>query len=405
MERQHVPEVDHEGALNLGARAAAGEEEVLGALRSFREEELRRETALVALAVHWARLNPGEMVDPADRLGRATLTPMEEMWEELAHHGCPHVEDLSIPAFAEAAGMTEFRAGSLIREALLLVFLLPRVWERAAAGQIEVWRARKLASECWGLRPAALAYIDRNMSLATARHTEHGRAGIIQEARIRYMPEEVAEEEAQAGEYRGVAFDWQEHGRAGVVEFGGAPDLNDARDLGAAVSAGAEAVRALGADAPLQVRRSWALGDLARAAHSNAASLPTSQPVAFHPDCACQQPRPRWDGRAPVASEVKVYLHLTPGALAASAEAAAARAPGARPPGAGASPGEVVRVEGKGIPAGTVFLPEVVKGWFSRPGPSPGHRVVIRPVVDLSDHHHTEAYEVPERIKEHVSLR
>lgn len=376
-----------DGALDVPVRAAADEDAVLDSLRDFRAEELRREKAMVLLAVQWARLKPGEALDPGDTFGRLSQSGMEEMWEALAAHGCPHVDDLAVPAFAAAAGMTEFQAGNLIRESLLLVFLLPRVWGRAAAGQLEVWRARKLASECWGLSPEALAYIDRNMSLATARHTEGGRAGIIEEAKIRYLPEVVEREEELAKERRCVEFNWEEDPRTGTVHFGGALELTDARDLEAAVAAGAEAIKNLGSEAPLSVRRSWALGDLARAAQCAPAEPQATPLIPFHPDCACQQERPRWNGTGVPASEVKVYLHLTPEALTEDGQLAP------------------IRVEGKGIPPGTVITAETIREWFTRPGSQPGHRVRIRPVIDLADHQHVDAYEVPERIKEQVGLR
>src|SRR5690625_5786793 len=85
---------------------------------------------MVLLAVQWARLNPG-----VERSGVGAVDGEELLWEEIAAKGCPLVEDLAVPAFADAAGLSEYQGRKLIREALLLVFLLPRVWKRAQAGQ------------------------------------------------------------------------------------------------------------------------------------------------------------------------------------------------------------------------------------------------------------------------------
>lgn len=358
---------------------AAPGDVVLDSLRAFRAEEIRRDQAMVLLAVEWVRLNPAEeLTDPRDRLAMDHRTPMEEMWEELAYRGCPHVDALTIPAFAEAAGLSEFQASKLVRESILLVYLLPSVWERASRGQIDVWRARKLADESWGLTPEALAYIDRNMSLTAARHTQKGREAIIAEAKLRFMPEVVEEEEEEAKEYRGAELGWEELGHTGVVGFGAGLELPDALDLEAALSAGAEALKLLDPEAPLAVRRSWALGDLARGA-------------VFHPECACQNgsATERTAGR-PVP-QVKMYIHLTPEAFAPS-----------RAPASGSPP---VRVEGPGIPGRFVFTPEIVRGWLTRPSVLPGPRVTIRPVVDLAEEQHVDAYEVPDRMKEHLALR
>lgn len=68
--------------------------------------------------------------------------------------------------------MTDPSASRLISESLMLVYLLPRVWQRVLDGQLEVWRALLLAAECAPLTPEVIAYVDRNMALSTARHTE-----------------------------------------------------------------------------------------------------------------------------------------------------------------------------------------------------------------------------------------
>ncbi len=123
--------------------------------------------------------------------------------------------------------------------------------------------------------------------------------------------------------------------------------------------------------------------------------------------------RPAWGGTGTPKSRVSVYLHLTPDALVHPSVADVPGRHSEQPnhqgipvpihPGSGELP--PIRVEGRGIPSGTVLSPETVKGWFTRPSAVPGPKVTFRPVVDLEDHHHVDAYEIPERIKEHVALR
>src|SRR5690625_4782605 len=180
-----------------------GQDVVLESLRAFHQEHLRREQGLVLLAVQWARLNPGvqrTLPDGSPNTCRGAVDPEDLIWEDLAARGCPQMEDLAIPAFAVAAGISEFQARKLVRESLMLVFLLPRVWKAASTGQVGVWRARALAGECWDLTPEAVDYVDRLMALSTARHTQAGRAGVIAEAKQRFMPEQAQEERQIAQE-------------------------------------------------------------------------------------------------------------------------------------------------------------------------------------------------------------
>lgn len=405
------------------------QDKVLESLRIFNEEYLRREQGLVLLAVQWAKLNPGlkrTLRDGSPNTSTDGVDPEDLIWEELAEKGCPYFDNLAVPAFAIAAGVTEFQARKLIHEALMLVHLLPRVWQRARSGEVDVWRARALADECWDLTPEAIDYVDRVMSLSNARHTIGGRDGVIKEARIRHMPEEVDEDETYAQQGRGVEISTEEWGTAGVAHVGGVLDLPDAVDLEKAVAAGADALKKLGSDAPLDVRRSWALGDIARNAQMGATpllslsdlsrrSMPSDAP-RFHPDCACAlgllPP-----GKAAPLGKVMMYLHLTPGALCNLPNSG--NDPGAnsaKPPGSPLLPESdrtalpksgknVIRVEGVGIPRGFAVTSELVKSWLQRPTVSNPPGIIFRPIIDLNDHSHVEAYEIPERLKEQVKLR
>src|SRR5690625_396865 len=249
-----------------GTKVAAPEHDVvLASLRAFHEEHVRREKGLVLLAIQWVKLNPaGDQAPDA-----AHAVDDEAMWQEMADKGCPRVEDLTIPAFAQTAGLSEYQARKLIRQSVMLIYLLPRVWKRVRAGEVDVFRARLLADDCWDLTPAAVDYVDKLMSLSTARHTQNGRENVIEEARLRYMGREVAEEEERAQERRcfEVMFDRAEHGK---VPVWGLLDLVDAVDLDQALTEGAAQLKEEGSQASLAVRRSWALGDLARNAGGQA---------------------------------------------------------------------------------------------------------------------------------------
>src|SRR5690625_1576173 len=378
---------------------------VLDSLRAFHAEYLRREVGLVALAVQWARLNPGlkrTMPDGSPNTSTGGVHPEDLIWEELAEKGCLHMDDLAIPVFAAAAGLSELQARKLVRESLMLVHLLPRVWHRAQEGHVEIWRVRQLADECWDLTPEAVDYVDRLMSLSTARHTQNGREGVIEEARLRYMREVVEQEELAAQEKRCFNMSTDEWQRRGVADVSGTLDLPDALDLEKAIAAGAEALRKLGSDAPLDVRRSWALGDLARAGQGAFLGLipagrphdrpmPETAPV-FRPDCACAMGL-RPPGMSAPPSHVLMYVHLTPDAFTTApgrgAGAGSSPRPGAEPsvmascqdPPEGTAVPEsgsaVARVQGSGVPGGMAVRPELIRSWFTRHRAVPGPKIKI----------------------------
>jgi hypothetical protein len=49
----------------------------------------------------------------------------------------------------------------------------------------------------------------------------------------------------------------------------------------------------------------------------------------------------------------------------------------------------------------TPVTAEQIRAWCGRPGTT----LVVKPVIDLADHVHVEAYEVPDRIAERIALR
>lgn len=387
----------HPRLRRLQYQSATSPEEILDSLGAIAEEERQREVAKVLLALEWARLNPAKHAALAPRVddGSRRADPIreaQEIWLALAEFGCFHVDELSVPAFAEAARISEFKARTFLAEAMLLVMLLPKVWKRAADGHIDVWRAMKLAAECWELTPDAVGYVDHHMSKTNARHTPMGRAGIIEEAKIRFMAEQVEEEKARPQETRGVYFDFQLDQQAGLAHIAATMSLLDGIDLKLAIEAGAKHLKDQGSEAPLGVRQAWALGDLARSSkHLPAKPLigsNGSSPIDG-PDAEPQSDRPRWSGTGTGDSNVMVYLHLTAEAFI----------------GGEFSNCTPIRVEGKSVPRGTVLTPMVIQEWFNRPHAGLGHKVIVRPVIDLGDHHHVDAYEVPDRIKELVRLR
>src|SRR5699024_8617318 len=93
------------------------------------------------------------------------------VFDELAATGCVSFDDDAVAEFAIAAGLTEHSARKLIRESIMLIHFLPRVWSRVLSGGLDVWRARNLAGDCFGLTPKAIDFIDSQMAGSAARIT------------------------------------------------------------------------------------------------------------------------------------------------------------------------------------------------------------------------------------------
>ncbi len=87
---------------------------------------------------------------------------------------------------------------------------------------------------------------------------------LLEEAIARFMPEEADNRRRAAADGRRFDIDTTNTSLHGTASVWGELDVADALDLDAAVSAGAEHLKALGSTDSLDVRRATAVGDLAR---------------------------------------------------------------------------------------------------------------------------------------------
>jgi hypothetical protein len=186
---------------------------------------------------------------------------------------------------------------------------------------------------------------------------------LVSEAIARFMPEEADRRRRRAAEGRRFDIDTRQAGLDGTTDVWGTLDTADALDLDAAVAAGAAQLRELGSTASLDVRRATALGVLAR--QQLALDLTTTAAAGRG-----QQQRSSRRGR-----RVVLYVHLSDAALRG---------------------GGLGRVENTHSPVSS----EQVREWCG----TPGTQVTLKPVIDLNDHVHVEAYEVPDRLEEQARL-
>lgn len=365
-------------------------EQVLEGLAGARDQMRRIERANVLLAVEWAKQHPAEgapSVGAVEVGSPPRYASGQGQWAELAAMGCLYIDDRFVPEFAIAAGLTEHSARKLLRESLMLVHLLPLVWYRVLHGALEVWRARALAADCWGLSHEAIRFIDERMSTRTARLTPTARERVVEEARRRFMDASDSQARREAQDSRCVEIDFAQE-RHGVVPIFGALDLADALALEAALKTGAQGLRDLGAQESVEVRRAWALGDLARAATGQGMLEPAPQgPVPWLSAASAGEPaeaggRPFWNGKGATPPQVKLFIHLKE------------------------SDPEFVSVEGSGLQGARTFRAQEFKEWFTRPTMAGGFipPVTIRSVIGLEDFEATGSYSPTDRIRDHVQL-
>ena len=202
--------------------------------------------------------------------------------------------------FAAAVGLPTETGKAYLGEALELRHRLPRTWARVGSGDLAAWRARRIARATIALSPAAAGFVDDQVAPFAHRIRPSGVDRLVEEAIVRFMPEEARRRREAAEDGRHV------HVHTGQVSFEGTVwvqaevDLADALDLDTALSAGAARLADLGSAASLDVRRSEALGEMAR--HQLSLDLDTG-------------PRPRRPRLR--AGEVVLHVHLSEDAITA----------------------------------------------------------------------------------------
>ena len=214
----------------------------------------------------------------------------------------------------------------------------------------------------------AAAFVDAQVAPFAHRIGLAALERLIAEAIARFMPDKAAEDAEKSADSRHFTIDHQQVSFGGTSQLTGELDLADALDLDAAVAKGAQQLLALGSTDSLDVRRSIAAGQIAR--NQLALDLDDRKDEAASAPPAADRSRVRW---------CCTCTSPTP------------RSPGPK------------RVAGAG--AGREQAPDPHR----RPDPhlvrQPDTEVIVKPVIDLNEHIHVEGYEVPDRLREQVTLR
>jgi hypothetical protein len=115
--------------------------DVLRVARRARAEAMHADAVLMTAAVTWAEQHPPESIDET----ATWISPGGDTGLTLAGEGAPLVAEFCIAEFALAIGRSTDGGRALIAAAVELKYRLPRCWARMRSGDLEAWRARRIA--------------------------------------------------------------------------------------------------------------------------------------------------------------------------------------------------------------------------------------------------------------------
>ncbi|WP_395659832.1 DUF222 domain-containing protein [Nocardioides sp.] len=307
---------------------------MLTAAAATREAIADLEVQQLIQATDWVVLHPGEQVDTSIEFGMRDL--------QIAGDGAPTVDEAAVAEFALAVGRTTDSGRHLLGDAVELRYRLPRLWARVVAGEVAVWKARKVAQATTSLPPDAAAVVDQRLAWCAHRCSFAEIERQVEKARAEHDPDAAEERRVAALERRRFDIDLDHATPDGLVHVEGELDLADAVALEEQIRAKAAT---LDLELPLDVRRSMAAGLLGAG---------------------------DGDGDGESSVEVMVYVHLRPDQPSADVENTR-----------------------------STVTTEHVRDWCQRAGT----KVTIRPVIDLSAELSTDCYEPTEVMKEQIGLR
>ncbi|WP_170970133.1 HNH endonuclease signature motif containing protein [Nocardioides jishulii] len=341
----------------------------LVALARERSAAVRRaEADILLVAYEWAVAHPA-LPDGSD----AAVFHSPFGTEPISGDGTPEVDEYAVAELGGALGLSTDAAKKLIGHALELAHRLPKLWARVTAGEVPVWRARLVAEAtihaCPALPTEGVAWIDTQVAPFVEKA---GRAQVdrLIERAMKLYGLATEDDDAEQPDTHHVRIDTEAGAFAGTMRVEAELDVADALDLEQAVAAGAAGLKAGGSEESLDVRRSLALGELAR--HQTALDLASTGAGEGAADDTVERT---------TARRVDLHLHFT----------------------ASVEPDESISFSATGLMENRqrLILLDQVRRWVAT-----SHTDVrVLPVVDLNESLSTERYEPTDRQRRQVQLR
>ena len=335
---------------------------LLDAFRASRRVEAAEQVRQVQLALEFCAFNSPDSRHPASTL------PGTEGELALAGEGAPGVAEFAVVEFGAVAGMSTEAARRYLGRCLELGHRLRWVWRATRLGRVPAWRALRIAEQTQPLPPEGAAWVDAQVAPVAGRVGPIVLQRLVQEAIIRFDPETAAQQALEAAETRHATISLDQaltELGAGVVATGhleAVLDAADALDLDAALADLAADLAAAGDADSVEVRRSKALGLLAR---GEGVDLPESV-----------EPRPR--------RQVVLHVHLAQAALH------------------GYGDGIATLTRPSGYPLGQVTV-EQVQDWCHQPHAQTQPQIIVKPVLDLAELITCPGYQPSARLREQVT--
>src|SRR6478735_1933614 len=178
----------------MAATTIARTDQVLEAARSNARSITELEIERLLLALEWAELHPGDDVDYSVSWTERDL--------EVAGDGAPTVAEFAIAEFALAIGLSADQGVAYVGDAVELAHRLPKLWQRVLAGEVVIWKARKVAQQTKSLPMDAAGYVDRNIAPALHRCSLVQIERTVEAARAEFDPAAAEEKRVAEAEQR-----------------------------------------------------------------------------------------------------------------------------------------------------------------------------------------------------------
>ncbi|HYG93000.1 MAG TPA: HNH endonuclease signature motif containing protein [Nocardioides sp.] len=325
----------------------------------------RRRLEVVELAEIWEWADHHTLTTPE---GAATIMAGHlDTGIPLAGTGAPLVSEFAAIELVAALELSPESGRDYLGKVLELGWRLPDIRAALLQDRCPVFKALRVADLTRALSEDAAWWIDTQLSFAIGTCTWAQVERLVEEAVIRFDPD-LAEARRKEGADRRRFDIHLDQTHQGLVPTDGLLDAADAADLHAAITRRAQHLGDLGSTDSLDVRRSVAAGELARA------DLVLDLHLVDETTGEITRTVP---GR-----KVELHLHLSDAAILNGT---------LDPDGA----------VGRWADARSPISAEQVRTWCAQPGTT----ITVRPVIDLAGHVPVDSYEIPERLKTQVRLR
>ncbi|HWI42805.1 MAG TPA: HNH endonuclease signature motif containing protein, partial [Nocardioides sp.] len=330
-------------------------ESLSGEVQGRRASQVREWVGIIS----WADAN---VVDVPEDAASLIVGGYLDTGIPIAGAGAPLVSEFGLMELIATLERSPDGGRAYVGQVIETAWRLPKINAQVLAGKCPTWRAVQVAELTRPLCAEAAAWVDAQLAFVVGRCTWAQVGRLVEEAIARFDPELAEKERQAAADQRHFDVGTGEVGINGLVHVHGLLDSMDAQDLDDAIGRRATLMGKLGHEGSLDVRRSEAAGEMARA------DLTLDLEVVDEET-----------GEVTIASarrKAEVHVHLTDTALTGS------------------------NGVGRNDATNSPVLVEQIRQWLQSCG-----SIIVRPVIDLAGHVPVDSYEIPDRLRRQVELR